>query len=89
MEEIALFGVRFFNDGTRDEELIACAKSNHEWKQSVDMCANLPVKDYDGFLFIDDTGRFFRYNLGKPPRRKRCRNYKQIFETLFSKEAKV
>lgn len=86
MREIALFGVKYFADGSRDEKLISCAASNHEWEQGVEMCANLPAKDYDGFLFIDDySGRWFRYDLGKPPRRKRRRNYKQIFETLLSK----
>lgn len=86
MRELALFGVKYFVNGTRDEKLISCAKSKQDWEQGVAMCANLPTKDYDGFLFIDgDTGRWFRYDLEKPPRRKRRIDYKSVFETLFSK----
>lgn len=71
MKEILLYGITCLADGTEKETLISREDSTGEWEQSVNMCADAPINDYDGFLFIEDDGRQFRYYPQKPLRRKR------------------
>ena len=87
MKEIALFGVKRYVDGKQDSKLIRCTRSIGEYEQTIEFCSNLPVNDYDAFIFADDNGKFYTYDLNKPLRqrkRKRKIDYKRMFEDMRS-----
>ncbi len=85
MKEIALFGIKYYSDGTQETKLIRRRKSTGEYAQAVELCSDLPVNDYDAFIFADDNGKFQVYDLNKPLRkrkRKRKITYKELFEEM-------
>lgn len=89
MKEIAVFGVKRYADGMQDTKLIRRQESTGEYEQAIELCSNLTTNDYDGFIFVGDTGKFFRYDLNKPLRhRKRVRriNYKKLFDEMRERE---
>ena len=71
MKEIALFGVKRYIDGTQETKLIRRRKSTVEYEQAVELCSDLPVNDYDAFIFADDNGKFYTYGLNKPLRKRK------------------
>lgn len=85
MKELALFGVKRYIDGTQETKLIRRRKSTGEYEQAIELCSDLPVNDYDAFIFADDNGKIQVYDLNKPLRkrkRKRKTNYKELFENM-------
>lgn len=69
MAEATLFGVNYLPDGSREKKRI-CSITDGTAEQIIEMCASLPVNDYDAFLLHDgDTGRNFWYE----PQMKRRR----------------
>ena len=65
-----LFGVNYLPDETRKKTQL-CAISNPTGEQIIEMCADLPVNDYDAFLVHDEeTGRDFWFESPGTRRRK-------------------